>query len=39
MHISNRETPAVAALTSSKNLRLGFGSTGRVADAVKGYLP
>ena len=28
MHISKRATPAVAALTSSRNLKLGFGSLG-----------
>jgi hypothetical protein len=38
MHISKRETPAVAALTSSKNLRFGFVSTGFAAVRVKFHL-
>ena len=38
MHISNRETPAVLALTSSKNLRFGFESLGVRGCAVKCHL-
>src|SRR3990172_3106399 len=39
MHISRRATPAVAALTSSSNLRLGlFGSGGYTVGVVKGHL-
>lgn len=38
MHISNRETPAVLALTSSRNLRFGFESLGVRVCAVKCHL-
>jgi hypothetical protein len=38
MHISNRATPAVAALTSSKNLRFGLVSRGDTGRVVKSYL-
>jgi hypothetical protein len=38
MHISSRETPAVLALTSSKNLKFGFRSGLEIGCAVKGHL-
>jgi hypothetical protein len=38
MHISRRETPAVAALTSSKNRKFGFVSRGFTTCVVKGHL-
>ena len=38
MHISKRETPAVLALTSSRNLRFGFESLGVRVCAVKCHL-
>jgi hypothetical protein len=39
MHISNRDTPAVAAATSSSNLRFGLLSSGAdISGVVKGHL-